>query len=91
MAGAESLADGGRIVVVSGRRNDSRHGHDDAAHGPPWKKFQAFENLFPETAPKTSRNSAQRRRSQPDNRASVVVAPIAGGYPPVTPSIGRRF
>jgi hypothetical protein len=35
VAGAESFADGGGIVVVSGRWNDSRHGHDDAAHGPP--------------------------------------------------------
>jgi uncharacterized surface protein with fasciclin (FAS1) repeats len=56
-------------------------------HGLRRNKFQIFENLFPETGPETSRNSAQRRRSQP--HTSVVVGPlIAGGPPLVTHSTG---
>src|SRR4030081_2762067 len=69
------------------RRNDEK-GH---AHGPRRQKFQSFENLFPETGPHTSRNSAQRRRSLNHQRRPASLLPlIAGGPPPVTQSIGRR-
>jgi uncharacterized surface protein with fasciclin (FAS1) repeats len=47
-------------------------------HGRRPKKFQTFKNLFPETTPKTSRNSAQRRRSQPNNRPALLLPLIAG-------------
>jgi uncharacterized surface protein with fasciclin (FAS1) repeats len=42
------------------------------------KKFQTRENLFPETTPNTSRNSAQRRRSHPNNRPASLLPLIAG-------------
>jgi uncharacterized surface protein with fasciclin (FAS1) repeats len=45
------------------------------------KSFSHHDNLFSETAPKTSRSSAQRRRTQPVNQPGVVVF-IAGGCPP---------
>jgi uncharacterized surface protein with fasciclin (FAS1) repeats len=49
------------------------------------EKFQIFENLFPETGPETSRNSAQRRRSYSRYICRAVVNPfIAGGDPLVT-------
>jgi uncharacterized surface protein with fasciclin (FAS1) repeats len=42
------------------------------------KKFQTRENLFPETTPSTSRNSAQRRRNHPNNRPASLLPLIAG-------------
>src|SRR5713226_4147665 len=44
-------------------------------HGHCHEKFQTRENLFPETGPITSRNSAQRRRSLLPQSTGVVVAP----------------
>src|SRR5258708_12317283 len=55
------------------------------------QKFQTRENLFPETAPLTSRNSAQRRRSLLPQSTSVAVAPSSPAEVRRLPqSIGRR-
>ena len=56
-AGAESLAADGWTVVVSGRRKAALD-TDGKTHVLCRKKFQIRENLFPETTPRTSRNSA---------------------------------
>src|SRR5579863_6671181 len=57
----------------------------------PVKSFRAAKIFFPETGAKTSRSSAQRRRSQPNGRTVLLLPLIASGNPPAAHSIGRRF
>src|ERR1700738_2681204 len=74
----------------AGRRPDPLAPRKDGrAHGSRPKKFQTGKNLFPETGPKTSRSSGQRRRGLILQRspASLLIL-IAGGLPPVTQSSG---